>query len=146
MSKPQTDHAKRLECAAFWRFLCPGGRMNPVTAGCGALQTLRAGISVVFLLLLCITAHTQQQPVPDFSTREIVGRYGPNRAYTPANQILTPVGLQVELPGLRPQALALSPDGRLLITTGKSSNLTVIASQSGKILQRVALPSKVDHH
>ena len=45
------------------------------------------------------------------STKAVVGRIGENRYYTPANQILTPAGIQVELPDLRPQALALSPDG-----------------------------------
>ena len=115
--------------------------------GCAFRRFLSCpALPLLLLLRLTPTAQAQTVSPPDFSTREIVGRDGPNRAYTPVNQILTPVGLQVELPGLRPQALALSPDGRLLITTGKSSNLTVIASQSGKILQRVALPSEPDHH
>jgi hypothetical protein len=42
------------------------------------------------------------------------------RTVTPFNQVLTPAGRQVELPGLRPQAIALSPDGRLLVTSGKT--------------------------
>lgn len=75
------------------------------------------------------------------STAEPVGRVGENRYYTPANQLLTPVGLQVELPGMRPQALALSPDGTRLITAGKTHELVVISPTSGAILQRVALPS-----
>ena len=29
---------------------------------------------------------------------------------------ITPAGTQVQLPGMRPNALALSPDGRLLVT------------------------------
>src|SRR4051812_1374212 len=62
---------------------------------------------------------------------ESVGRVGPNRAVTPVNQVLTPFGRVVELPGLRPQALALSPDGRLLIVSGKSSELVVIDPVSG---------------
>ena len=43
---------------------------------------------------------------------ETVGRRGANRTVLPVNQVVTPLGVQVELPGLRPQALALSPDGR----------------------------------
>lgn len=77
-------------------------------------------------------------------TTAAVGRIGENRFYTPANQILTPAGLQVELPDLRPQALALSPDGKCLITAGKTHELVVIEPATGKILQRVALPSDSD--
>ena len=84
----------------------------------------------------------QSQPQRDetFSTREAVGKIGPQRYYTPANQILTPAGTQVELPGMRPQALALSPDGRLLVTSGETHELVVLDSSSGKILQHVPLP------
>jgi DNA-binding beta-propeller fold protein YncE len=80
----------------------------------------------------------------EFSTREMAGRAGTNRFYTPANQILTPSGLQVELPGLRPQALALSPDGKLLVTAGKTPELVAIDPRSGQILQRVPLPSETN--
>jgi DNA-binding beta-propeller fold protein YncE len=82
-------------------------------------------------------AHTDSQ----FSTRETVGQTGTNRYYTPANQVLTPTGVQVELPGMRPQGIALSPDGRLLVTAGKTHDLVVLAPATGKILQHVALPS-----
>ena len=79
---------------------------------------------------------------PQSRTREVVGRLGSNRFYTPVNQVLTPAGLQVELPGMRPQALALSPDGKLLVTAGKTHELVVINPVSGTILQRVPLPSE----
>src|ERR1051325_175143 len=82
------------------------------------------------------------QNAPDFGGKEIVGRVGTNRFSTPVNQMLTPTGLQVELPGLRPQVLALSPDGKLLVTAGKTPELIVLAPASGKILQRVQLPAK----
>ncbi|MFM8537306.1 MAG: hypothetical protein ACKOES_04435 [Planctomycetaceae bacterium] len=49
---------------------------------------------------------------------ERVGTSAAGRTVTPVNQVVTPVGRQVPLPGLRPQALALSPDGRLLVTAG----------------------------
>lgn len=78
-------------------------------------------------------------------TTETVGQLGANRWYTPANQILTPAGLQVELPGLRPQALALSPDGRLLMTAGKTEEVVVVDPYTGDIRQRVLLPSEKDH-
>src|ERR1035441_742747 len=76
-----------------------------------------------------------------FTTREAVGQIGVNRYYTPANQILTPAGIQVGLPGMRPQAIALSPNDRLLVTVGKTHDLVVIDPASGKIVQRVPLPS-----
>ena len=60
----------------------------------------------------------------------------------PVNQVLTPAGLQVELPGLRPQVLVLSPDGQLLATSGKTHELVLIHPVAGTILQRVPLPSE----
>src|ERR1019366_6916688 len=98
------------------------------------------------ILFACLLAGCQTTPprLAQVSTRDIVGRVGENRYHTPANQILTPAGLQVELPGMRPQALALSPDGRLLITAGKTHDLVVLEPQSGKVLQRVPLPSESD--
>ncbi|HET6383675.1 MAG TPA: alkaline phosphatase family protein [Armatimonadota bacterium] len=61
---------------------------------------------------------------------------------TPVNQELTPAGTQVDLPGMRPQALALSPDGRLLVTSGKTAELVVADPVSGAILQRVPFPAE----
>ena len=60
---------------------------------------------------------------------------------TPVNQLVTPAGTLVELPGVRPNALALSPDGQLLITAGLSHELVVIDPVTAKISQRVAFPS-----
>src|ERR1039457_6731788 len=98
------------------------------------------------ILFACLLAGCQTTPprLAQVSTRDIVGRIGPNAYSTPANQILTPAGLQVELPGMRPQALALSPDRRLLVTGGKTHDLVVVEPQSGKVLQRVLLPSEKD--
>ena len=76
---------------------------------------------------------------------EQVGPAGSNRAVTPVNQVITPYGLQVDLPGLRPQALALSPDGKILVTSGKTSALIVLNPATGQVLQRVALPSDKVH-
>ena len=98
-------------------------------------------VLLVGLLLGCQTAPSQQLVAQD-STQDIVGRVGENRYRTPVNQILTPAGHQVELPGMRPQALALSHDGRLLVTAGKTHDLVVLEPQSGKVLQRVPLPSE----
>jgi len=102
--------------------------------------------SAVPLLLAGVLAGCQTLPAPvaQVATKDIVGRIGENRYHTPANQVLTPAGLQLELPGMRPQALALSPDGRLLVTAGKTHDLVVVEPRSGKVLQRVPLPSESD--
>lgn len=104
---------------------------------------LPAPILVVLALLLGGCRFGTAPPALVRST-EKVGPAGHNRHITPANQILTPAGLQVELPGLRPQALALSPDGKLLVTSGKTAELIAVHPEDGTILQRVALPSEKD--
>ena len=73
---------------------------------------------------------------------EVVGKAGPNRYIVPTNQVLTPAGVQVDLPKLRPQALALSPDGVVLITAGKTNEVVVVDPATGKVRQKVTLPGK----
>jgi YVTN family beta-propeller protein len=65
------------------------------------------------------------------------------RIITPVNQVLTPVGIQVELPGIRPQALALSPDGTVLAVAGNSHELILVNPVSGEVLQKVEMPSEL---
>ena len=78
--------------------------------------------------------------VPEHSSTEAkVGRLADNFYFTPTGQILTPAGKQVDLPKMRPQALALSPDGGLLVTSGRAGKLMVIDPATGSILQSVAL-------
>jgi YVTN family beta-propeller protein len=79
----------------------------------------------------------ERPPAPDTET---VGRRGANRTVLPVNQVVTPLGVQVELPGLRPQALALSPDGRILLTAGKTAELVVVDPATATVRQRVPLP------
>jgi YVTN family beta-propeller protein len=85
-------------------------------------------------------ASTRDGNGPHGPDRERVGRHQGNRTVLPVNQVLTPLGRQLELPGLRPQVLALSPDGRLLLTAGKTAELLVIDPERGEIRQRVSLP------
>ena len=47
----------------------------------------------------------------------------------------------MELPGLRPQVLALSPDGKILATSGKTNKLIIVNPATGTILQKVTIPS-----
>jgi len=90
--------------------------------------------------LLCAGFICRMVAAEDFgATTDPVGRNAAGLS-TPVNQITTPAGIQVELPGLRPQALALSPDGKLLVTAGLTHELVVINPATGEITQRVALP------
>src|SRR5262245_4962895 len=82
------------------------------------------------------------QPSTTGPTEKVGKSSIPNRWVTPANQVITPAGLSVDLYGLRPQALALSPDGRLLVTAGRTAELIVIDPANGKILQKVTLPAE----
>ncbi len=72
---------------------------------------------------------------------EPVGRAADGRTVTPVNQVLTPAGRQVELPGLRPQVIALSPDGRILVTSGKTHEIVVVDPATGAIAARVHPPA-----
>ena len=74
------------------------------------------------------------------STTDLVGRSREDYIVTPVNQLLTPYGKQIELAGLRPQALALSPTGKHLLVSGKTSELLVIDIDKAEVTQRVAFP------
>ena len=102
---------------------------------------LGAAVVVVWLAGPNSTCRGQARPESLFSTREKVGQVGTNSYYTPVNQVVTPAGRQVELPGMRPQAIALSPNGRVLVTAGKTHNLVVLDPGTGEVVQRLALPS-----
>lgn len=97
---------------------------------------------LLFIGLWCalLSVSEGQEPVEDAKT-DRVGRSREEFIVTPVNQLLTPFGRVVELPGLRPQAIALSPDGKLLVTSGKTSELVVIEPAKGEVLQRVKLPA-----
>ena len=105
-------------------------------------MTLRFPIASLFiftaLLALCPLAEPAEKDFP--ATSDPVGPNGADGFETPVNQLLTPAGRQVELPGMRPQALALSPDKRLLVTAGQTHELVALDPLSGKILQHVPLP------
>lgn len=85
----------------------------------------------------------QRAESPTRDPFEQVNQFSPTGTLLPTQQALTPAGMQVELPGMRPQAIALSPDGRLLATSGMTHDLVLIDPASGQIVQRVAIES--DH-
>ncbi|MEZ6151562.1 MAG: alkaline phosphatase family protein [Pirellulaceae bacterium] len=74
---------------------------------------------------------------------ELVGPgVGDAPSLTPVNQVLTPYGQQLDLPGMRPQALALSPDGALLAVSGKTNQLVIVDPQTLSVVQRVNMPGE----
>ncbi len=74
---------------------------------------------------------------------EPVGRAKNGRVVLPVNQVLTPAGKQIELPGRRAQALALSPDGSLLVVSGTTSELLALDPATGQTNQSVRIPKLV---
>ncbi len=107
----------------------PTGRPSP-----GTDRVNRACIAVV--LASCVVG-----PARGDDLVERVGTSPDGRSVTPVNQVVTPAGRQVPLPGLRPQAIALSPDGRLLVTAGKTNEIVVVDPATGDVLARVKPPA-----
>ena len=107
-----------------------------------AARLAQTGLAAALVAVAClVSGQAQTLPSPVFSTTETVGPLGAHRVVTPVNQIVTPAGDQIDLPKLRPQALAMSPDGQILVTSGKTAELIVVCVASGKIVARVQLPS-----
>ena len=80
--------------------------------------------------------------LPALQDVETVGAKSPDRTIVPVNQVVTPIGIQINLPGLRPQALALSPDGKLLAVAGKTPEIVILHPSTGAVRQRVVLPAE----
>jgi YVTN family beta-propeller protein len=97
-------------------------------------------IFVWFGLIVFVICGFQRVFADNFdATTETVG-HNVNGLETPVNQLVTPAGIQVELAGTRPNALALSPNGKILVTSGLTNQLIVVNPATGKILQRVPFP------
>ena len=96
--------------------------------------------SSLFLLIMLATATVNASPENFDATTAVVGGSA-THFETPANQLVTPAGTLIELPGHRPQALALSPDGKRLVTSGLTHELIVLDPATEKIVQRVAFPT-----
>ncbi len=93
-------------------------------------------VNSFLLVFLAVTAFAD-----DFdSTTATVGRIE-GGLRTPANQLVTPAGDLIELPGIRPQALALSPNGKLLVTAGLTRELIVVDPATRTNSQRIGFPS-----
>ena len=74
------------------------------------------------------------------ATTKPVG-YSASGFLTPVNQMLTPAGTLIQLPGIRPNALALSPDGRVLAVSGSTHELLVVDALTGEVRQKVPFPA-----
>jgi YVTN family beta-propeller protein len=112
-------------------------------------KTVPAGRAAVLVLLAAwlgpgLAAWPSEN---DFdATSDPVGANAAAAYETPVNQLISPAGRQIELPGLRPQALAFSPDKAILVTSGQSHELIALDPVHGIILQRVALPDAATDH
>lgn len=91
--------------------------------------------------LLGLTAVAAQPPV-DRADNLIVGRRPDGTQMTPVNQLVDPAGTQIELPGLRPQVVAISPDGRLIATSGKTNEVVILKAADSEIIARVRPPAE----
>ena len=109
------------------------------------LPTLQAAaVLVLMFALLGRYVKPAARPEPGWPTAT-VGPFQPGagvRHITPDNHVLTPAGIQVELPGLRPNAVALSPDGQLLVAAGTAARLVCVDPGTGRIRQEVVLPAE----
>ena len=97
----------------------------------------------IFILLFLgafNVTRANEMPQEFDSTADAVG-WKTNSFETPVNQLVTPAGTLVELPGMRPNALALSPDFRMLVTSGLKPELVVLDANGGAVLQEVAMPA-----
>jgi YVTN family beta-propeller protein len=113
------------------------------TSRARAISRITATVPVLGAALLWLGAGCQPVARLALSTAEPVGMAGSQqRVVTPVNQVVTPAGRLLELPGLRPQVVALSPDGRLLVTAGKTPELVVVDPDTASVRQRVPLPSE----
>lgn len=100
-----------------------------------------SGIGGSLALVCALSGIGGADPGGPSPARETVGRGSPGKVVLPIPQVLTPAGKQIDLPGMRPQAMALSPDGRVLALAGKTSELVMVEPTSGEVQQRVPLPA-----
>ena len=85
---------------------------------------------------------TWAQESPTLNDDEQVGYAADGRIVTPVNQVLTPYGRQVDLPGMRPRRWRCLRTDRCIVTAGKTSELVVVDRSSGEIRKRVTLAGR----
>jgi YVTN family beta-propeller protein len=102
-------------------------------------HSARVSIELAVAVFLAGCAGHDKQPLTPLVRGNQVGTVAENRFSLPTGQVLTPSGRQVSLPKMRPQALTLSPDGRLLATAGLNNMLAAIDPATGQVLQTIPL-------
>jgi YVTN family beta-propeller protein len=107
-----------------------------------APRSLRRAAALAVTVMLGASLSSAGKSGPSLQDKETVGAKPQVRTILPVNQVVTPHGLQSFLPGLRPQALALSPDGKLLAVSGKTPELIILNPVTGKVEQEVPLPAE----
>src|SRR5258706_10670892 len=109
---------------------CPFQPSSPISSDADATMNPSFRLALLILAIASSAGPVASSPSEIESSEKLVGarpaKAGtPNRTVTPVNQVLTPYALQIDLPGMRPQALALSPNGKLLVTAGKTSEIVI---------------------
>jgi DNA-binding beta-propeller fold protein YncE len=107
-----------------------------------ALRTRRTAASSTLALVLLLAASPGPGGTSPSQDKETVGAKPGGRTVVPVNQVVTPYGTTSTLPGMRPQALAVSPDGALLAVAGKTPELVIMDPVTLEILQEVPLPAE----
>jgi DNA-binding beta-propeller fold protein YncE len=92
------------------------------------------------VILLCKLVQAEDS-APNFYAATLPVGYSTNGFMAPVNQMITPFGTWVQLPGVRPNALALNPNGGMLVLSGMNRELLVADPVTGAIRQRVPFPA-----
>ncbi|MCI4445969.1 MAG: phosphoesterase [Candidatus Aminicenantes bacterium] len=102
----------------------------------------RSNLLILFFSFILIGSACKSSRVEIASDEQKVEVKFSGEMLVPVNQVISPYGDQLQLPDMRPQGLAISPDERLVAVSGKSSELVVIDPAALRIRQKVALPSE----
>lgn len=126
-------------------------KLHPVTraevrrGSWGICQNRTFLVSALWLFLILMLAVSCKKASLGEKEERPVGFQLDGSVVVPVNQVLTPFGFQVELPGMRPQGLAISPHGRLVAVSGKTNELVIVNAVDRKILQRVSFPAETQN-
>ena len=91
-------------------------------------------------------AYADLAPVPGTrpgATGEKVGKIAEGKWLLPTGQIIAPAGRQIDLAGIRPQALTLSPNGKFLAIAGSSKDVLIFDPATGQEISRTTMPGDV---
>ena len=109
-----------------------------------SIPAVLAFVGLAYLMIQLRAPKERAEAPEEFSrTEQLIGPdpvTGQRRVVTPDNHILSPAGKQVELPGMRPQAVALSPNGKVLVAAGKIAGIVPINPITGEVGKRIDLP------